>query len=265
MFVTIINDCQDDNAAARQLTRAAHLFGVTPSFVGVESYKELQAAGNLIDMLDAAEAGEGVIMVNVAPRHGHAKQWPNGTPFCYFYVGKTLIVSTIDGLTLSLVKKLKLATAVRHIDLEATTEHMVRDGELNEKQRGHIVKTQFRSFDYLPRVAHYLWDYDEKLGEEIPFTRLADASPAVWWVDNFGNCKTTLLAEEFAHQEYIATQHGQLRLYPQLKDVPDKEAAFVVGSSGFGEHRFLEIVVQGERADQRFGLWAGDLLIMEAM
>lgn len=265
MFVTVINDCHDFNAAARQCTRLSHLFGVTPSFIGVEAYQELQAAGNLVDVLDAGEAGEGVVLVNVAPRHGNARRWPNGTPFAYFYVGETLVVASIDGLTLSLVKKLHITDAVRIIDLPDTTQRMLTDGDLTAKQREHILGTQFRSFDYLPRVARYLWDYEDKIGESLPVREVPDAPPAIWWVDNFGDCKTTLLAKDLAKlRPQLAPQFRDLQLYQQLKDVPDGAAAFTVGSSGFGTERFIELVIQGAPAHRRFGISAGDPLIAPA-
>jgi hypothetical protein len=260
MFACVINDCQDDNAAARQVARVSHLFKTTPAFVGVHAYKELEAAGNLIDILDAGEAGEGVVLVNVAPRHGGAKKWPNGTPFGYFNVGGVLVVASLDGLTLSLVKKLQLTDAVWHIDIPETTALMLKEGLLTEKLREQIITTQFRSFDYLPRVARYLWDADEKIGEQMLIGTFDDAPAAVWWVDNFGNCKTTLLERDLNGKDAIETQYGTFKLYRQLRDVPDGEAALVVGSSGFGADRFLELVVQGDWASEKLGLAAGDLL-----
>lgn len=41
------------------------------SFVGVTN--DIQAAGNIIDILDAIEKNSGIILVNVAPRNGKAK------------------------------------------------------------------------------------------------------------------------------------------------------------------------------------------------
>ena len=98
MFVSIINDCNDENAMNRQASRAASFFNSAVSTLGVSDFGtegsgELEAAGNLIDTLDACEGREGVILVNVANRHGKGKKWPNGTPFCYFYYKKMAIVS----------------------------------------------------------------------------------------------------------------------------------------------------------------------------
>src|SRR3989344_9103064 len=115
MNIIIINDCRDANAVGRQIARAASLLGGSASFLGVTS--DLQAAGNLIDVLDALGENPGVVLVNVAPRNGKAKKWGNGTPFGYFWYRKTLVVASIDGYTLSLVKKLKVVNFVYVLDI----------------------------------------------------------------------------------------------------------------------------------------------------
>ena len=73
MFVTIINDCKCENAKIRQVTRVASLFDCSVYFSGVAN--DIEAAGNLVDVLDACEGREGIILVNVAPRHGGGKKW----------------------------------------------------------------------------------------------------------------------------------------------------------------------------------------------
>jgi hypothetical protein len=134
MFVTIINDCTDANVVGRQGTRVASLFGVSPTYVGVGAGlqsdnsadpAELEAAGCLIDVLDAADEEKGVVLVNVANRHSKGKKWPNGTPFGYFYYRNTLVVSTIDGVVLSLVKKLKLVDFVFVMDIPTVLTELV--------------------------------------------------------------------------------------------------------------------------------------------
>ena len=91
---------------------------------------------------------------------------------------------------------------------------------------------------------------------------IPDAPRAIWWVDNFGNCKTTLLADELPLKETAAISEkiGALQRFPRLKDVPDDTAALIEGSSGIGPKRFLEIVVQGGSAAGRFNLRSGSLL-----
>jgi hypothetical protein len=252
-FVTIINDCRDDNAFARQAVRAAALIGVPVVNLGVKD--DLEAAGNLIDALDAAAGAPGVILVNVAPRHGHAKRWPNGTPFAHFRVGATVVVASIDGLTLSLAKKLGLATDVRVMDIPTVAAYAKEHGLIDEATRAYLGETQFRSFEFLPRAGAWLAAGHDLPAERLDPAAIADAPSTVWWVDNFGNCKTTLLPEEAARLD--APEFAELPRYARLKDVPNGEAAVIAGSSGLGERRLLEIVVQGASAAERFSLASG--------
>lgn len=260
MFYTIINDCRDANAAGRQATRIAALTSVAPAFVGVGS--DLEAAGNLIDILDAALGAPGAILVNVAPRNGGAKKWKNGTPFGYFRHGKTVVVASIEGLTLSLVKKLGLVSEIRLLDVASTTEEMAKNGALDPTLRERIIQTQFRSLEFLPRVAAYLATHDEIASTPFSVSEIPDAPAAAWFVDNFGNVKTTLLPEELpASDGVVPTRFGTLPFYEHLAEVPDGAAALTRGSSGFGSARFVEIVVQGGSVAAKFGISSGERIV----
>lgn len=260
MFVTIINDCRDANAFGRQATRAASLFGCAVHTVAV--HDDLEAAGNLIDALDAADGRKGVILANVAPRHGAAKRWPNGTPFGWFRHGDTLVVASVDGLTLSLAKKLGLIDGLRVFDIPEVMAAAAAHRLLPRDTADYVVSTQFRSLEFLPRAACWLTQGYELPSSALSAGEIADAPDAVWWVDNFGNCKTTVLPEDldaFRDAEAIAGI-ASLEHHDRLKDVPDGEAAFVTGSSGLGSRRFVEVVIQGGNAAQRFGLRSGKAL-----
>lgn len=260
MFVSIINDCRDPNAMNRQAVRAAHLLRAPVTTVGVSN--DIEAAGNIIDTLDAVEGEEGVILANVAPRHGKAKKWPNGTPFGFIKHNKTYVFATVDGLTLSLIKKFELASRVQVFDIPSVIDYMISKGQLPQEKRSLIVDSQFRSFEFLPRVAAWVLE-----GHQIPTTptklvELFSSPKAVWWVDNFGNCKTTLLANEVDYEvgKKLQTSVGEITCYYRLKDVPDNEPGIIVGSSGLDSRRFLELVVQGKSAAQRFNLQSGSVL-----
>lgn len=258
MTVTIINDCRDDNAAARQTTRTSALFDCNVSFIGVQN--DLEASGNIVDILDAFGEEEGVILVNVAPRNGKAKKWPNGTPFGYFRYYNVLVVSSIDGLTLSLVKKFGLADNIHVLDIPTVLDAAVADGRMEAEIRDHVVKGQFRSFDFVPRVAHYLKTGLAVPSENMSISDVADAPQGiVWWIDSFGNCKTTITSDEFEFEigDLIKTSFGDIKYYNRLKDVPDNEPAIIQGSSGLGNRRFIELVVQGGSASHKFGISAG--------
>jgi len=264
MFITIINDCRDENTMGRQATRVAQLFGsgISVTTVGI-GWSELEGAGNLIDMLDASNGEKGIILVNVAPRHGRGKKWPNGTPFGYFYYKKTLIISTIAEQCLSLVKKFGLADSISLTDVPTVVDEMIKQGKLDSSLRDRIVKSQFRSFDYMPRLAKWLIDEEAIPHEKYHISNVIEAPKAVWWVDNFGNCKTTILPEDIDYQsgKILATKVGDIMCYEHLKDVPNGEAGLTIGSSGLDDKRFIELVVQGESAAQRFGLKPGDTII----
>lgn len=259
MNITIINDCRDANAVGRQITRTSSLLNRPVSFVGITS--DIQAAGNIIDVLDAIEENLGIILVNVAPRNGKAKKWPNGTPFGYFWYKKILVLASIDGLTLSLVKKFKLTEFVTVLDVPETLDQLIADGALSKNLKGSISKTQFRSYDFLPRVAAYLAKNKELRGTRLHIKNIQDAPPAIWWIDNFGNCKTTLLRKDIQKKNRFSSKIINLPYFARLKDVPDKTSALISGSSGLGEKRFLEIVVQGGSAEKKFKISAGDAII----
>lgn len=259
MFVTIITDCRDANASGRQLTRAAAYFSCPATLVGVRN--DLEAAGNLTDVLDAAEGKEGVLLVNVAPRNGSGKKWQNGTPFGFFYHEKTLVLASVDGLTLSLVKKLGLVSKLRLLDISTVTAHWRGQGALDDRTKNRIDTTQFRSFEFLPRAAAALHQGAALPTTELSLDSIQDAPHAVWWVDNFGNCKTTLLKEDVDTRSSVQTFSGPLPFFARLKDVPEGQAAFIEGSSGIGEKRFLELAVQGKSAAAEFNLKAGSAIV----
>lgn len=259
MVVTIITDCFDENAKGRQITRAGLLFGSPISFIGVDS--GLEASGNLIDNLDALKGEEGVILVNVSRRDGEAKQWKNGPPFSYFWYKKTLVVASINDLTLSLVKKLTLVKSINVMDIPIVINRLIEKKYISTELKEDVIDTQFRSFNFLPYVAKFLFEYKEIKSEILDMTEIPDAPDAIWAIDNFGNCKTTVLEnEDTSKNNKSLAKIAELPFYNRLKDVPNNEAALIVGSSGIENSRFLEIVIQGGNAAKHFKLSNGDLI-----
>ena len=257
MNITIINDCRDANASGRQITRVTSLLGSQVSFIGVTN--DLEAAGNLVDTLDALEENPGVVLVNVAPRNGKAKKWKNGTPFGYFWHKKILILSSIDGFTLSLVKKLELTKFINVLEVPRTLDQLIAYGVLSKKLKNSIARTQFRSYEFLPRVAAFLVQGKKLQSTKLNIKNIPDMPLAIWWIDNFGNCKTTLLSEDMKYKIYFSEKFNALTHLPRLKDVPNETAAIITGSSGLGEKRFLEIVVQGGSAAKKLNISVGEL------
>lgn len=269
MFVTVITDCSDANASARQITRyqsylgtPAHLVGITMPTTNIDvlpGHGELETATNLIDTLDATEGLRGVVVANVAPRQGQGKHWPNGTPFGYFHYQDTLVIATIDGLTLSLVKKLELTDHIKMFDIPTVVDHMIGLGRLEAWQRDHIVKSQFRSYEFVPRAAKWLTEGQALPYERYDISQVPDAPKAISYVDNFGNTVTTLLPEDIGFEvgKEVTTKLGAFKCYERMKDVPNGETGLIIGSWGIKQRRFVALIIQGKSAAKEYGLKPG--------
>lgn len=251
--IHVITDCCDENARLRQMARYGGYFpGSSVHFAGVNS--DIEAAFLLVDTLDALDGNSGVIMVNVAPRNGAAKKHANGTPFGMLRVGKTTVFASVDGATLRLLNQLKSDLSLCIYDIPEVVPHLTVDKDLQQR----IILTQFRSFEFLPRVAKAV----VVDGKSLPGNHIAlnahcgeGVLSVVAFVDCFGNLKTTLLPEDlgFEHGQHVKVEVGgsiadNVKCYARLKDIPDGELGLTIGSSGLGQHRFLELMVQGKSA-----------------
>jgi len=266
MQITIINDCCDQNAKLRQISRVGSLF-LNSSVNCFCAKSEIEAAGLLVDAIDSFEGRSGIIIVNVAPRNGRAKKWHNGTPFGFFRYKETLILASLDGHVLSLVKKLNLLEDVYIFDIKDVI-NSIDEKELSKEEKSRIINTQFRSFNFLPRVAYWLSNNIEIPYEKYDLLNIDDIGQKVWFVDNFGNIKTTYLFEELAdnkdNQYEVAFGQAKikLKLYKHLKDLPDNEVGLVVGSSGIENKRFIEIIAQGKSASEKLLVNCGDEILV---
>lgn len=261
MFTTIINDCRDPNAAARQTSRVGSLLKTSLSFVGVDS--DLGAGLQLIDMLDATAGQEGMILVNVAPRGNHATKWENGTPFAYFWYKKTLVISSVAGFAFSAVKKFGLTDNINLLDIHEASKIMADAGFITSKEAERIPFSQFRSFDFTPRAGCFMMLGNHLPGTEYAQENIPDLPPAIWNIDNFGNCKTTLTPEDINIHEKIQTRYGKLDYFEKLRDLPDGETAIVKGSSGIDNNRFLEILMQRQNFATKNNTNIGDDIFTE--
>lgn len=261
-YITVITDCADDNARGRVETRLHVLFGFPVSFIGVRN--DLEAAGNLVDVLDASYGREGIVLMNVAPRGGAARRHENGSPFSYFFHEKTLVVGTADGYTFSLAKKLGiLRSTLPVIDIHASLQELYRSGAIDKREFDSIGLSQFRSLHFLPHAALVLHAEGKIPVAKGEHAVTPDVPPAVWWIDNFGNCKTTLMRSEVSLDAHgrVELSFGVLPYIEHLKDVPDGEGALIRGSSGTTHERLLEIVVQGKSAEARYNLFSGTAVL----
>ena len=280
--VISLTDCSDPNAVARQTTRLATLFGRTPAVLPLGGADpEGTAALTLLDVLRSTEllggAGEpAVILVNIAPRDGH---WPNGVPFCYFRVREHLVISTLNPRVLAPLRRHLGVETVEVTDVREAVEAAAAGwAEFTPAQVDEIAGTQFRSLWYVPLLARWLVDgrpvpsHTERLEQlERRSARDGEAGAApvvrVAVVDNFGNCKLDVPAEDLPGYAAAGTvsvldhRSGVARdvsCFPRLVDVPRGEAGIITGSSGYG---FAELVVRGGSAARLFGLREGDALL----
>ncbi len=302
MQITIINDCCDENAKLRQISRAGSLIkssSVIPRAKGLREWLagkifgfsgnldffsfendlnggvncfgvrgELEAAGFLVDTLDALEGREGIVLVNVAPRGGKSKKWENGTPFGYFRYGKTLVFSSVDGLVLSLAKKLNMIGEFYLVDI-ASVLNSIDDSVLDQETKDRIIKSQFRSFDFLPRFAAWVFENKKIPVEKYDLGEIAVMDHYIWFIDNFGNIKTTILKEEISSGKSrkvklkIGNKTQALNFYDRLKDIPDGSVGLVVGSSGIGNDRFMEIIFRGGNAAKALGIKPEEKIVLQ--
>lgn len=261
----IINDCSTANDRGRQEIRIASLFNTTPVFIPINNFSDIELAGQLVDALDALTNKPGIIIANSAPRHGQSKKWENGTPFCYFYVNNTLIVSTVDGLALSLLHKLNLIDEIYLVDITTTLDYLTENDKLDILTSEYVKNTQFRSYEFAPRLAKWIHD-----GEQIPYvtyelSNIPNSNFRIWHIDGFGNCKTTILPEDIGFEPGTTIKYKSIEFncYKRLKDVPNGEQALIIGSSGIKDRRFIEIVAQGKNAAEILNLKIGDDIFIE--
>jgi len=250
MFTTIITDCWGENEKGRQIARFNSL-GLGPTdLIGVSSDfsndATIEGGADIIDVLDATEGKKGIVVLNVAPR-GDKKDGGNGTHFSYFYYKNTLVISTVKGYCLSFVKKFGLAKEVNEVELQDVLAFVHQKGLINTSLKDYIVKSQFRSFDFVPRLARWLVDEVKVPFKKIDLKAIPSPPECVWHIDAFGNAKTSILSTEvnFKPHQTVKSGLGEFNFYTRLKDVPHGKTAVYIGSSGFGSKRFLEIATQG--------------------
>jgi len=260
MLITIINDCRDENAKGRQVARVGTLFNTTPNFIGVLDDTEL--AGNILDTLDAYGDAFAIVLANVAPRGKTSGRLGNGSHFGFFKFRNSYVLSTIGGYELSLAKKVGILNKIKLIDFKLTTSLFIEHNLSDLGEVGNLQKTQFRSFEFLPKAGFLLSKLSDLPGETIAAEDIKNAQNSIWLIDNFGNLKTTILPEEigFTVGRSYSVFDKNLIAYERLKDVPEGKTGLIIGSSGLEGKHFLEIVVAGGSAGNFFQVKVGEIL-----
>jgi hypothetical protein len=192
---------------------------------------------------------ENIVLVNVAPRAEDVKQkWDNGTPFCYFRIDNTLVVSTYEGHCLALARYLEIVNEVELLDVPTVTAAAIKWGDLTAEEAEKINHSQFRSLEFLPFVAYWLWKGKSVPSKKQSLAGLPSPKGQVWQIDNFSLVKTTLLPEDvgFEQGKQVVLHDGEVATcYRRLADVPKGITALTIGSSGYGSRRFLEVAIGG--------------------
>jgi len=272
---SIITDCADPNARARQELAFKSCFdGISPTFVGVESTSPmpvLEVAGNLVDQLGVVRSFSSdatkVILVNVAPRSSAIKEkHDNGTPFCYAWLDEqTLLVSTLNEC-LTLARDLGIVGSVEVVHIPAVVEAIVTQGGLSAEEAEEITHTQFRSLNFLPRLARWVLD-----GRTVPSETqalddsvLSPVGHIVWYIDSFQNGKTNILPEDIDFEdgkEVTLADGTSATCHTRLADVATGETALTIGSSGYGQKRWLEVVIGKGKAAEEYALAVGSKVL----
>jgi hypothetical protein len=249
--IFIFTDCSDPNAQARQIARYKALFPYAV-ITCLPIYSDSEASGCIIDVLDAVRFGKirCIIVGNIAPRTD--TRWKNGAPFCFARIGEHIVIGTPTVFALAL--KLGIAYEISETDVESVCKNF-----LPQTEAARIANSQFRSYEYVPLLAQWLFEK-----KNVPYTKLQNDvvphSASVWYVDCFGNIKTTLTESELKTKETggtIVTKFGALPFFKRLADVPKGTLAVTIGSSGHADIRFAEIIVQGGSAAQKLNILPG--------
>lgn len=250
-----LNDCFFcADATDRFRNRCRVIFGSEPFCRAVSD--DIVAACATLAILDAKRGAPTVININIAPRGTKiqsivTEKPENGTPFGFVKYHKTLITSTLKGCEFSLIKKFFGVQTFGLLKVPVVMEYMARLKRVTREHAEHVCNSQFRSFEFQPDVAAWLW-----AGEKVPYDRISmneipDMPGVVWKIDNFGNCCTTIHTHEIADaiaSKKVKTRWGTLPYYARLADIPKGTVALVSGSSGYGfgtSRRFLEIMAGG--------------------
>lgn len=267
MFAGVITDCEDDSMVAMTDRLASWLDCTALAPIGVHGeHQDLQASHHLVRRLDATCKRPGTYLVNAAPRDAAAQaSHENGAPFGFFYHGETLVVSTLHGRTLSLVKKLGIATRIKVVTIAEVLRVAVEHGELSAETALRVENTQFRGLEFGPRLIDWLTrDKDDDTGWEVPYKE-EDINPTpvgdvVCLIDNFGNIKTNVVADDLDLEagQMVETVVGPIQYQHYMHDVTVGETALVTGSHGIDEKRLIELVIRKGRAGDKYDLKVGD-------
>ncbi len=268
--VVIDDSGKDDNGRIRVRARLSRLLpGVQlVGTIGVDN--DVEVALNILDILDAVASPwlpdqpkvneiTHLVIANIARRTGSNNHC---VTFGYVRFRNVLIITTLSGHELSLLKKLWLKEGViRSLDISEVIRWAFTEQLIGCEFGGHINKSQFRTFDFVPLLALWLLSGKDK---ELPSTYLSwenvpDLDSCFAWVDRYGNSKTTIPARPWLKLALDHPTLGKERFLcnPTLASVPDNEVGVTRGSSGYWGIRLAEVVKKGGSAADLYDLTTG--------
>lgn len=261
---SVITDCFCANAALRQ-SLAWSTLAKTDQPTITPIHGDVDGSGMLVDALVETRGEKWVVFCQSAPRDRSKGDGSNGAKFGYFWKDQTLVLASLDGFMLSLSSRVGLMTsemAIYSLDIPEVLGFAVAERLLSGEASASICRSQFRSLKFAPRAVRWILDGVKIPSSPFPFSQIPEFGIRVWFVDNFGNCKTSLRVSdvEFREGKILHTSLGDFPCFRDLRSVPAGQHAAIVGSSGLEGDEFIELVVQGVgsgSAAKRFGLSVG--------
>jgi hypothetical protein len=168
------------------------------------------------------------------------------------------VATTLNARPLSLVRRELKIKQVYVTDIREVLRAATAWSDLGTAEVQRIADTQFRSLWYLPLLAKWVSEDRPVPSRLDDVPSLGDEDPVVVSVvDNFGNCKFDCRPDDigFTVGASLPVAGQDVKCYPHLTDVPHGSAGLIPGSSGFD---FVELVIRGASAADRFGLQPGD-------
>lgn len=259
--ITVITDCRDENAKGRLISRlASYLPNKQINFIGVKN--DIEASFCLLDTLDAIENRHCIIVVNIAPRTNE-KRWDNGAPFAEFLFKNARVFATLNNGVFRLLQDfLKEDLQISVYNAPKVIPYL---GVKLESQY-RVMSSQFRSFDFLPKLLVARLKGKELPSEKWTVEKSQEIIHLVTFIDNFGNVKTNMKKNHddpylifcASYNVKIGERSFNMLFHQHMKDVPDGNLSIVVGSSGLGENRLLEIIKKGDSAVEVLQCKPGD-------
>lgn len=261
----IDDSSRDQNAKMRITARLGRYFpGSKIEGFGVNN--SIEASLFLLDLMDAlvnpllparsisSEKYSFGIIVNSAKRKGNNN---HNVTFGKVVIDDVLIITTLGGYELSLLKKLQiLPQDTWAYDIPKVLKWAVDSKLITSDYGVFLNETQFRTFELAPLLL--LWESNSLSGlsdccnqvKEIP-----DLNNRIVFSDIYGNLKTS----EFSvypidyNRDFLLKigdeERGVITSYNQLSEIPDGKLGLNVwGSSGFNNIRLIELNVKGGSA-----------------